>query len=1079
MKFKIRKLMAMVLALSMVLSVPVFASEEAVELTEERRAFLEESGRGEAYSQEMLNAGEVPELANAVDADSPLKDYKEPEYYKTTKTKTINQDGYYLTVSYMDSVPYSGKSHVGYSSKRGKSNQYDLNLSAYGSVTGFATVKYSYKYNKNAADSQSKKAPRIVVSLKAKKKATKAQKKIVKKFNKALKKTENRLTFSIVPLDVSTLDPKVKFGNKAKTKVKSVSVKYNNKTLTLKGKDFTTHKYNNDTYIKFKGNYCGFWSENIWLNSGYKTVNFVTNCDTKIEPLRVKYGTVLSQPAVSKEKSELKGWFKNEAMTQTQQFYFYETVTKDMTLYARWIKVVPDYMNLYASRDTVLNDSSSDKSKVDFFLDTDVEVDSIDLYRNGTKINSLRDDGRYSYSGDELAGDGIFSTKVSGKIPEEGDAVFKAVYNYSGNSSESDPVTVKYVDPFTQEELTGMDTVNTSIEDFVNTAAFKTNTIEQNVSTANEKINQMISDGNVESGSVNREGNILTFTYSSGVKGGIPLVDISNPGTPSNGASILSEVSEGLYEEVPDGTVEEMAEIPEETEDELAGPEAGVSVSDEIMDITEEEGKESAPEAGLIVPASDEPESQVPELQDQTSTPHSFYGKALILNSFPAFETEPEDIAYRTNFYSSLKNTWDGYGMTTTLKDSNVTVDDYKGFADYDVVDIATHGSAYGNEPAICLAEKATQTNNDKYALELNSGEIVQVGNRYWILPKFFENEYALNSLGRTFVFSESCMFMGHGQGAVSTQYNTSMADAITGRGCPVVIGDHNSVFATYIRKFMATYVEGLVDAKTAGDAFNAAQTKWGSNHKIWFENNFSETLLGWWLRQEENKDKTAADFNENEEIAYPFLVGDPNARLLSNALENGNFEKVYTTGSITRPTAWSYEGDGRAVTKLGDVLPKNHSSKWMGLVTSGIGSQEKTNTIGIDGNGTEGSRMFQTVKIPSGASEMTFDYNFVSEEPMEYVGSSFDDSFAVVISQGDSILYSKIFASVNTSTWYEIGGVDFEGGDMTAYETGWFNGKVDMSGFRNQTVTISFLVFDKGDKIYDSACLLDDVVLK
>lgn len=56
---------------------------------------------------------------------------------------------------------------------------------------------------------------------------------------------------------------------------------------------------------------------------------------------------------------------------------------------------------------------------------------------------------------------------------------------------------------------------------------------------------------------------------------------------------------------------------------------------------------------------------------------------------------------------------------------------------------------------------------------------------------------------------------------------------------------------------------------------------------------------------------------------------------------------------------------------------------------------------------------------------------------------------------------------------------MDFEGGDMTAYETGWEKGKMDVSPYQGKTVTISFVVYDKGDKIYDSACLLDNVILK
>ena len=1065
----IKKLIAAALSLTMIMSMQTvaFASDEMVELTEERCAVLE-SNEGLGYClQSEDNTAVVTNTASAVDDDSPLKDYKEIDYTSKTLNKVFTSDGYSLKVNYTDLVTYSGKAHVASSTKgNNKKKQKDLYISTSGSIMSYATVQYSYKNNTNAGLSSDKKAPRVIIQLKAKKGAPKNVKKAIKALNKMLKKSENQLNFTIAPIDISgqTLDIKL---TKNDTKVKSISAMVDNKKVKLSKKDYEMKAYKNDRYIRFKRNFYGFWSKNSWLDSSYKTVNFVTNCDETIEPQRVKYGTLITRPALTKDKYELENWYKNEAMTSAQVYNFSEGVKSNLNLYARWRKVEPDQMILTSSRDTVLNDNS-DKSKVDLFLTTDVEVDGIDLYRNNELVQTLKDDGQYTNSGDELAGDGIYSARVSGKIENEGDATFKAVYHYN-TDYPSGEVTVKYIDPFTQEELNQMNNVNNMIESFIDEDSFKTNTVEQNEEAAKTLIQNM--EGVDTTFEPTREGDVLVFRYNSGVKGGVPLVDITNPdlGDASNGATIVSESSDEFQKEAVDDIDEEAVEALQQSD--LVLPETKEHESTDITDVTTVE-----PEA--ITPSGDTTESDqdifaVSDVNNQASGANTFYGKALILNSFPAFETDAYEIQYRTTFYQNLKNRWDGYGMTTTLKDSNVTVDDYKGLADYDVVDIATHGYVYDSDPVICLAEKATSGNNKKYQLELNSGEIVQVGNKYWILPQFFINEYAQNSLSKTFVFAECCMFMGHGQGSNSNAYDKDMATAFTGRGCPVVIGDHNSVFASYIRNFMAKYVDELVDAKKAGEAFAIAQNTYGSNHEIWYDNQSGQGSHSAW------RIKEYGTYNANEDVAYPVLTGDPNAVLLSNKLENGNFENIYASSSINRPVAWSYEGDGRAVTKLGDAVSPNSNSRWMGLITSGIGSQEKTNIIGIDGNGTEGSRMYQTVKIPENASELSFDYNFVSEEPMEFVGSDYDDAFGVVISQGNSILYSKVLASVNTSTWYEIGGVDFEGGDNTAYETRWLKGKIDMTQFKGQTVTISFVVFDKGDKIYDSACLLDDVVLK
>ena len=69
---------------------------------------------------------------------------------------------------------------------------------------------------------------------------------------------------------------------------------------------------------------------------------------------------------------------------------------------------------------------------------------------------------------------------------------------------------------------------------------------------------------------------------------------------------------------------------------------------------------------------------------------------------------------------------------------------------------------------------------------------------------------------------------------------------------------------------------------------------------------------------------------------------------------------------------------------------------------------------------------------------------------------------------------------SVNNSTWHAISGVDFYGGDDTAYHTRWKTVNSDViSKYKGQVITIRFTVYDKGDSIYDTAALIDSVVVK
>lgn len=141
-----------------------------------------------------------------------------------------------------------------------------------------------------------------------------------------------------------------------------------------------------------------------------------------------------------------------------------------------------------------------------------------------------------------------------------------------------------------------------------------------------------------------------------------------------------------------------------------------------------------------------------------------------------------------------------------------------------------------------------------------------------------------------------------------------------------------------------------------------------------------------------------------------------------------------------------------------------------MAILTTGIGSAEEEYLAG-----TEGSILSQTFRIPENATHLSFSYNVVSEEPLEYVGSQYNDTFAVKMRVGTNT-YTFATEDVNSSTWYEISGPDFDGGDTTTYHTTWKTVSVDISSYAGQIVTLQFMVYDMGDSIYDTAALIDQI---
>ena len=599
-------------------------------------------------------------------------------------------------------------------------------------------------------------------------------------------------------------------------------------------------------------------------------------------------------------------------------------------------------------------------------------------------------------------------------LPEE-DTVIS--YQAKSEAYNSNAVEVNFYTELTDEELMVIEEVDEEIIDLLNDKEYQAMETDAKKEAASDLLNNLAEDSMIVADSIvyNEEYKLFGFEYLDGILGGIMLEEFEN-----------SEFNGGA-----------------------GGTEA---VSEKVS---------------FVVPSVSGGTEEI--------------GTALILNSFPAFETTQSNIAFRTNFYVTTKNEWDDKGLTTTLKDSNVTVADYKTLDDYNVVCISTHGSTYSfvdannnitSYPAICLAEQRTTSKDKLYEAERKDQQIVTVNGRYWILPKFIEKQYGATDFDDTFIFSECCMALGSNKGSASSSYNYTMSNAFTSQSAKAYVGFHNSVFAVYSREFMKDYVDQLIEGDTSSEAYQSAVSENGSNHEVWFNNTYSYTLEEYY---EQYKNPTET-FIPSLHVAYPRRLGIADAVLIETGLKNGEFELFDSTSTVTAPKYWIGEGDVRSLGQLGDAVPTD-GSKRMAIITTGVGSASTTSIL--DGTaGTEGSYLAQKFIVPSDATKLTFNYNFISEEPMEYVGSIFNDAFGIRISQNGTAALDEILESINESTWTVINNIDFAGGDSTVYETTWKSVEIDVSACQGSTITLYFIIYDVGDSIYDSACVIDNVKL-
>ncbi len=184
------------------------------------------------------------------------------------------------------------------------------------------------------------------------------------------------------------------------------------------------------------------------------------------------------------------------------------------------------------------------------------------------------------------------------------------------------------------------------------------------------------------------------------------------------------------------------------------------------------------------------------------------------------------------------------------------------------------------------------------------------------------------------------------------------------------------------------------------------------------------------------------------------------------DGIRNGGLER----GDLT---SWATTGAAVASQQLGPtstgVVIRPTEGRWMADINTGTGAI-----------GGTGSSLKQRFIVPAGVQTLRFDFNFVSEEFPEFVGSIFDDSFrAVITTPNGTTTFAQV--RVNQAGNFElIGDCGFPGGDTTCGQTGWREGSVNVSAFAGTGTPINVdLVFsanDAGDNIFDTHVLLDNM---
>ncbi len=354
-----------------------------------------------------------------------------------------------------------------------------------------------------------------------------------------------------------------------------------------------------------------------------------------------------------------------------------------------------------------------------------------------------------------------------------------------------------------------------------------------------------------------------------------------------------------------------------------------------------------------------------------------------------------------------------------------------------------TQGSGGGNASGVCL---------DRTQVDLRLGRVLLTNRGYAITPAFFE-AYAGGGYPNSVV----------NLGACRTMYNGTLVAAFFGSGAMAITGFSGYVDSAWAKARVLETFEGSVGKGLLGEGYKTAQ---------------DPTHPGTWWR----------------------LFGASNLDLSNSEIVNPSFEDGDATG-------WTTDGDGRVVTRLGATLPAN--GKFMGLLSTGLGFTVQTGTLEQD------------FCIPPDKNEVEIQWKFYSEEFKEYCGSQFQDTFQAVLlgAAGQlTVVDVKVDNLCGYTDWPACGscvnpescdyecmggsGCRFNGsiceGSYSCKCGKYFSGLVpsDVSFDQNGVwttlwqrsvknvkplagagkVTLRLFATDKGDSVFDTVILVDDV---
>ncbi len=323
----------------------------------------------------------------------------------------------------------------------------------------------------------------------------------------------------------------------------------------------------------------------------------------------------------------------------------------------------------------------------------------------------------------------------------------------------------------------------------------------------------------------------------------------------------------------------------------------------------------------------------------------------------------------------------------------------------------------------------------DSTQADVMRGRAIIGDQTYGFVPSFLRHHLVQQ-------FPQSIVYLG----ACRTMYNGSLATQLWGNGAASVVGFSEYVASEYAAAQGGKFLEGLAAGLSVNQALptSAGDPKYGGR-----------------LRH----------------------IGIDEANLKNEALINPSWDSGNLTG-------WKPVGDGRVVSRLGVTIPV--AGKYMGIISTGLGFTAQNGSL------------TQPFCIDKAQNELCFFWKFYSEEFIEWCGSQFMDTFTATL-KSDAASVKMVDVYIDSLCPYDCGGkspcepgsptckcgkdwktlspsdVNFDQGGV--HMTPWQKTCVDVDALglsgSGKKVDLTFFATDKGDSIYDTVILLDEVTIK